>query len=145
MPGYPADDPMTPDQPDESATGASPLHVTEMDAVSVVRFPEPGLLDAYHVKETAGHLYALVEKERRRLLVLDFSGIRMISSQALGMLLNLRQKLQALAGGLALAGIDPRLSRVFKITRLQDVFAFCPDVPAAVRRVTETTPYRAER
>jgi len=111
------------------------LVLTDHEGVTVVSFDSPTALDAYHVPETARHLYALVEKHGKRLLVLDFSQVRMISSQSLGVLLNLQHKLQPLHGRLAIAGLEPKLSRVFKITKLESMFPFCPDVAQAVAAV----------
>ncbi|MBN1844346.1 MAG: STAS domain-containing protein [Sedimentisphaerales bacterium] len=108
------------------------LHVRQREDVSVVEFTEPMLLDAYHIQDSSKQLYALIEKHGLRRLVLDLSTIRMLSSQSLGVFLSMRQKLETCEGKMVLSGIDPRLSRVFKITNLQNVFEFYPDTDAAV-------------
>ena len=113
-------------------TEKSLLAVTRQNDVTVVGFNEPHLLDAYHVEDTAPQLYQLIEQDNHRLIVLDLSNISMISSQALGVFLNMKQKLDQRDGKMAISGIDPALSRVFKITRLQDVFKFFNQIPAAV-------------
>lgn len=118
----------------------SNLLLNDHEGVTVVSFASPTALDAYHVPETARRLYDLVEKQRKKLLVLDFSQVRMISSQSLGVLLNLQHKLLPLQGRLAIAGLEPKLSRVFKITRLESMFPFCPDVPHAVAAVHKNIP-----
>ena len=113
-------------------TEPSPLILTAQKGVTVVGFREPNLLDAYHVNDTATYLYRLIEQDDCRRLVVDLSAVRMLSSQSLGVFLNMRQKLDKIQGKMALSGIDPSLSRVFKITRLQDVFKFFGDVTEAV-------------
>jgi anti-sigma B factor antagonist len=123
---------------------SDPLLLTQQNNVTIVAFAQPNLLDAYHIADTSRHLLALVEKQRRRLLVLDLSNIRMISSQSLGTLLTLKQKLEPLQGRLAIAGIDPKLSRVFKITKLHQTFPFCPDVPAAINAILNPPPSNPE-
>ena len=75
-------------------TDQSKLTITMQDGVAVVGFAEPNLLDAFHVSETDKDLYRLIETDARRLIVLDISTITMLSSQALGVFLNMRQKLQ---------------------------------------------------
>lgn len=122
----------------------SNLVLNDHDGVTVVTFDSPTALDAYHVPETARHLYELVEKQGKRFLVLDFSEVRMISSQSLGALLNLRHKLEPLQGNLAIAGLEPKLSRVFKITRLESMFPFCPDVPQAIEAVLKNSTSRED-
>lgn len=102
----------------------SQLTVTQQDGVSLVCFREASVLDAYHVGQVSKDLYALIEKQGLRKLVLDLSSIKMLSSQTLGVLLNMRQKLDQLGGKMVLSGIDPRLYRVFKITHLKDLFEF---------------------
>jgi len=108
------------------------LILTRQNDVTVVGFKEPNLLDAYHIEDTAPQLYQLIEQDNLKLIVLDLAGISMISSQSLGVFLNMKQKLDQQDGKMALSGIDPGLSRVFKITRLQDVFQFFNDTNAAV-------------
>lgn len=108
------------------------LIVAEEDGISVVTFAQPTLLDAYHIGEVGKELEDLIDQQNHRRIVLDFSTIKMISSQALGVLLGLRQKLTEHDGRLVICGIDPRLYRVFKITKLQDVFDFFQDKASAL-------------
>ena len=113
-------------------TEKSLLALTRQNDVTVVGFNEPNLLDAYHIEETAPQLYRLIDQDNHRLIVLDLAHISMISSQSLGVFLNMKQKLDQQDGKMAISGIDPGLSRVFKITKLQDVFEFFNDTNAAV-------------
>jgi len=115
----------------------SHLILTQDEKVTIVGFSEPNLLDAYHINDCAKELYDLVEKRGHRWIVLDLASITMLSSQSLGVFLNLRQKLQTLAGKMVISGIDPRLSRVFKITNLQSVFEFYPDTSSAATNLKQ--------
>ena len=110
----------------------SRLLVTDHDGVSIIRFAEPTLLDAFHISEVGEQLVNLIEKDGLRKIVLDLASIKMLSSQALGVLLTLRQKLTDSDGKMVICGIDPRLYRVFKVTDLQSIFEFYNDVAAAV-------------
>jgi len=111
----------------------SHLVLTREKDVTVVGFAEATLLDAYHVGEVSRELYALVEEAGHRKIVLDLSEIRMLSSQTLGVLLNMRQKLDPLGGKMVISGIDPKLYRVFKVTNLQNVFEFFDNRADAVK------------
>ena len=119
-------------------TDESQLVLEPDGEVTVVGFSEPTLLDAYHVNESAKELYELIEKQGHRWIVLDLSTVKMLSSQSLGVFLSIRQKLEHLGGKIVISGIDPRLSRVFKITNLESVFEFFPDIPSAVARLKES-------
>ena len=108
------------------------LLVVEESGISVVSFTQPTLLDTYHVSQVGQELDCLIDQQGLRRIILDFSTIKMISSQALGVLLGLRHKLQDCDGRLVICGIDPSLYRVFKITKLQSVFDFFEDKASAI-------------
>jgi anti-sigma B factor antagonist len=110
----------------------SQLNIEQHEGVSLICFTEATVLDAYHVGQISKELYALIEQQGLRKMVLDLSSIKMLSSQTLGVFLNMRQKLDQLGGKLVFSGIDPRLYRVFKITHLKDLFEFYEDNEAAI-------------
>ena len=114
-------------------TEDSHLVLEQHDSVTVIGFRGPTVLDAYHIGAISEELYALVERQGYRRLVVDLGAIKILSSQTLGTLLNLRQKLEAVEGKMVISGVDPRLYRVFKITNLQSVFEFYDDVESAVK------------
>ena len=49
------------------------------------------------------------------------------------MLLNMRTKLTEFNGEVIIIGINPQLHRVFKITNLDKIFRFFPDVESAIK------------
>ena len=66
----------------------------------------------------------LVEVEDRRLLVLDFTRVEFLSSQAIGIVISLHRKLGTLPrSGMILCGINGKLAELLKITRLDKVLA----------------------
>jgi anti-sigma B factor antagonist len=109
------------------------LIVELVNDVAVVGFGDAMILDAYHVQQVTDALYALIEKQGHSRLVIDLATIRMLSSQTLGVLLNMRQKLEPLNGRMVIAGIDPKLYRVFKVTSLDHIFDFYPTRDDAVK------------
>lgn len=110
----------------------SSLTVTEESGVSVILFDSPTLLDTHSISLVAKQLYDLVEKNGLKKLALDLSSTKMISSRALGILLNLRQKLDEANGKMVICGVDPKLYRVFKITNLHNLFEFFSDKETAI-------------
>ena len=103
------------------------LLVETIRGVTVVNFGDVSILDSVHIDRIGQELYELVDRFDRRQLVLDFSGVRLLGSQALGVLLTLRKKLQAAKGRLVICGLRPDLRKVFSITKLEKLFKFEPD------------------
>ncbi len=108
------------------------LVVTEFESISVVSFREPTMLDAYHVQAVGDELYKLVSEQGLSRLIIDLGSIKMLSSQALSVLLNLRKMVEEATGEIAISGVDPRLYRVFKVTNLQNLFEFYQDNDQAI-------------
>jgi anti-anti-sigma factor len=108
------------------------LKVEETEGVAVVSFHDAPILDVMTTQQVGRELYGIVESGQRQKVVLDFSDVRFLSSQALGVLLTLRRKADKAGTQVALAGIRPELVRVFEITSLNKLFAFFDDAAQAV-------------
>ncbi|MCG3178189.1 MAG: hypothetical protein BIFFINMI_00514 [Phycisphaerae bacterium] len=105
---------------------SSQLIVESVGGVTIVNFDTNNVLDALQIQKMSEELYHLVDQQDRRQIVLDFTKVKMLSSQAIGMLLNLRKKSSAIKGEILLAGIRPDLLKVFKITQIDRLFKFFP-------------------
>jgi anti-sigma B factor antagonist len=81
-----------------STTGHAhpPLLVQEVDGWTVIEFKTASLMDAAELDRIAKAIYPIVDEQDKRLLVLDFTAVRYLSSQAIGILLTLNRKLRAL-------------------------------------------------
>lgn len=110
----------------------SQLIVEQREGVSVIDFRNATVLDAKHVEAVNLELFDLVENQNHRRLVLNLGSVQLISSQTLGVFLNLRKKLDELEGTMVISGIDPKLYRVFKVTNLTGVFEFFEDTDKAI-------------
>lgn len=119
-------------------TVTSHLAVNEQDGIHIIGFTEPTVLDAYHVDEISKRLYELIDREGPKQLILDFSAIKMLSSQTLSVMLKMRQKLMEQGGTMVISGINPGLYRVFKITNLQSVFEFFENNQSAIDFLKQT-------
>ena len=86
--------------------------------VMVVTFNEAMVLDALQVQQIGDMLYQLVDGRACRKLVLDLSKVQMLSSAALGVLINLKKKSDAIKGQIVLCGIRQEPMKVFQITHL---------------------------
>lgn len=115
----------------------SVLNVEICESVTMVGFAHPTLLDAYHITAVEKELLRMAGRAEHRCMVLDFSTVQMISSRALGVLLTVQQQLDQTGGKLVIAGIDPKLYRVFKVTQLESVFEFFDNIESALAAIKE--------
>jgi anti-sigma B factor antagonist len=101
------------------------------DAMVVV-FNEPMVLDSLQVQQIGDELYKLVDGRACRKLILDMSKVQMLSSAALGVLINLKKKSDAIKGKVVLFGIRQEPMKVFTITHLNKVFDIKPSEEEAL-------------
>lgn len=98
--------------------------VERSGGTAIVRFEVRTMLDAASIQDLASDLYVLVDQHGIADLVLDLAGVRFLSSQALGTLVNLQRKAAAAGGKLVLAEVAENIARMFRITRLDSLFTF---------------------
>ena len=104
-----------------------PFILQPIGKVMVVEFRQPSLMDPVILENTAKRLYELVEAEDHRNVILDFEKVQYLSSQAIGILLGMKKKIDALGHGkLVLCGIGPKLNELLKITRLDKIMVIKP-------------------
>lgn len=95
---------------------------------TVIEFLTPSLMDPAQLERIGDRLYALIDEEDRRWMVLDFSQVEFISSQFIGILLTMHKKLSLLGGShFVLCGVGPRLAELIKITRLDRLLTIRPN------------------
>lgn len=95
--------------------------------VMVVEFKIASLMDPLVLENAAKRLYALIDEQDRRKMILDFEKVQYLSSQAIGILLTMKKKLDALPNStLVLCGIGTRLAELLRITRLDRVLTIKP-------------------
>lgn len=100
--------------------------------VTIVTFQESSILDTLQIEQIGASLYELVDERNSRKLVLDFTKVQFLSSSALGVLITLRKKSDAIKGRLILAGLRKEIRKVFTISRLDKLFEFAEDEQAAL-------------
>ena len=112
----------------------SGLVVAEVQGVMVVGFQTSSIMDLATIEKIGGELYALVEQQARKKIVLDFSAVRFLSSQMLGVLIQLQKKARQIGGRIVLCAMRPDLMKVFQITRLDKILEFAPDERQALAK-----------
>jgi anti-sigma B factor antagonist len=99
-----------------------PFILQPIGPVMIVEFRQPSLMDPLVLENTSRRLYALVDQEDHRKVIMDFEKVQYLSSQAIGILLSMKKKIDTLGNGrLVLCGIGPKLAELLRITRLDKI------------------------
>ena len=93
---------------------------------TVVEFKTESLMNALDLEKMSASLMSLVDVDGHRQLILDFTPVKYLSSQAIGIILALHKKLSQADGRLILCGVGPQLMQLLKITRLNLVLKVVP-------------------
>jgi len=109
--------------------------ITSEDNVTVVSFNATSISDVEGITSAGEKIREFIENHRLSGLVFDFSGVKFLCSQVLGLLLDVRARLQAHQAEVVISAINPQLHRVFKITNLDKIFRFFPDRKTAVKAI----------
>jgi anti-sigma B factor antagonist len=112
--------------------------ITTDAAVTTVSFNVANLTTDQGLEQVAQQISDLIKNQKPKNLLIDFTGVKFFSSQALGILLDAKKKMSAQKGNVIISGINPQLYRVFKITNLDKIFKFYPDAQSAVNDLKKT-------
>ena len=108
------------------STGQRRLDIEEVGGVTVAQFVDKKILDETNIQNIGNQLFALVDEDGRKKIVLDFSTVEYLSSAALGKLITMDKKVKAAKAKLRLCCIRPEIYEVFEITRLNKIFDIKP-------------------
>jgi anti-sigma B factor antagonist len=112
----------------------SHLNVHQFEGITVVEFTRASLMDTLELQQVGAELYQLVDEQDLRQIVLDFEKVQFVSSQAIGILMGLHNRLAALKkSALVLCSLSERLKELLTITRLDRVLKIKPSQREAVR------------
>jgi anti-sigma B factor antagonist len=100
-----------------------PFFTTTQDGMhTLVQFQTESLMSTGDLERIGKSLNRLVDEEHRQSVLLDFTKVRYLSSQAIGMIIGLQKKLSQSQGSLELSGVSPQLMQLLKITKLDRIF-----------------------
>jgi anti-sigma B factor antagonist len=86
---------------------------------TVVEFQTPSLMNPAELERVSAALNQVTDEQASGRILLDFSKVEYLSSQAIGIVVGLHKKVSKIAGGkLVLCGVGPQLMQLLKITRL---------------------------
>lgn len=106
--------------------------VSEIDRDGTPVLEVRGEVDVSTAPELREKLLALAE-QGRTIAVVDLSEVSFVDSTALGVLVSGVKRLRSAGGDLRLVVTQPRISKVFEITGLTDVFHIYATAEEAVR------------
>ena len=98
------------------------VDIEEVGDVTVAKFVDKKILDEANIHTIGSQLFALIDEDGRRKIILDFSLVEYLSSAALGKLIIMEKKAKTAGTKLRLCCIRPEIYEVFEITRLNKVF-----------------------
>jgi anti-sigma B factor antagonist len=108
--------------------------INTVEKYTIIEFRTASLMDSLILEEIGSQLYPLVDEQDKRQIILDFEKVQYLSSQAIGLVLNMHKKLAALKKSkLILCGVGPKLMELMKITRLDRVLIIKPTQAEAIK------------
>ena len=113
------------------------IKIVEEDNIAVVSFLVPSISGTNDIDQTANQLRQYLNDRKPKAVIVDFAGVKFFSSQVLGLLVDTWKRLSNYSAHLYICGINPQLSRVFKITNLDKIFDFYEDKAAAMEKLAD--------
>ena len=111
------------------------VEITSQDNVAVVVFKCASISDVDGITTASKQIKKFIDENQPNRLIFDFGSVKFFSSQVLGLLLDIRTKVETYGGEVVISAINPQLHRVFKITNLDKVFRFFPDKESGIQAV----------
>ena len=108
------------------------VEITSQKNVAVVTFLAGSISDLEKIAVASRQIDDFISKNQPARMVFDFGEVKFFCSRVLGLLLEIRAKLETYGGEVVISAINPQLYRVFKITHLDKIFRFFPDKQSAV-------------
>jgi anti-anti-sigma factor len=102
------------------------LQIHAIGDASIVRFQDVSVLDRAAAQQISESLRCLVDDQACRKIVVDLSNVHLLSSAALGILIDLKKKVDASKGQVILCSISQELMKALIRTQLYRMFTFCP-------------------
>jgi len=111
-----------------------------VDGILVAEFWDCLRLDTAPVQDLRVHYEGHLKKNGRRDVVIDLSGVGFAGSAALGNFVALQRLVKSGGGRILFCNVDPTVSEVFRASKLDSLFEFVADRPAALRAIHERLP-----
>lgn len=112
------------------------IEVRVENHAQVITFKDRLVFDDRTVREAAEQIAAALANDGSPLrIILDFSGVELISSSLLGKLVLLQRRIDSTSGRLRLCELSGTVAAVFRTSNLDRLFAIDRDLRAALEHV----------
>jgi anti-sigma B factor antagonist len=111
------------------------VKVSSVQSVTVVELCLPDGLDSTVFDRLNEDLLHVFDPKANSRWVLDLANVAYLGSAALGLMVNIRQRIRAHEGKLALCNLSPRLMQIFKTCCLERLFTITRNREDAMRAV----------
>jgi anti-sigma B factor antagonist len=109
------------------------ISVEYAENATIVTFTDEKILEEKDVQALQESIMSVIESASGGInLILDFRNVRFLSSAVLGLLIRISKKVYEHDGQLKLCSINPKIYKVFKITRLTKIFDIYQDIESAI-------------
>jgi anti-sigma B factor antagonist len=112
------------------------ISVEYAENATIVTFTDEKILEEKDVQALQESIMSVIEQAERINLILDFCNVRFLSSAVLGLLIRISKKVYERDGQLKLCSINPKIYKIFKITRLTKIFDMYQDIESAVESLS---------
>ena len=100
----------------------TPIEVDHGMDMTIVTLVDEGILEEHQISRLKDAIEPVIEKNADQEMIINFAGVKFMSSSMLGLLVRIHKKVIELGGTLRLCNLDPSLLKVFEITQLNKVF-----------------------
>lgn len=114
----------------------SRLRVKQVQDVVQVEFIDRNILDEANIQQIGDEIGTIIDSKTTPKLLISFANVDHLSSAALGTLITVNNRIKSRKGQLRLANIDPQISEVFKITKLDRLFQIHDTLDGAMTSFT---------
>ena len=90
--------------------------------VTIVTFEEETILEDQQIRKLERSLMPVIRNNQDKRLVLNFAKVKFMSSAFLGLLVKVHKRVIEAGGTLQLYNLDPKIQKVFEITKLTKIF-----------------------
>jgi anti-anti-sigma factor len=110
------------------------LRVAERDGAVIVGFLESKIHEEMAISSLGEELQAVIAQPDCRKLILNFSGVELVTSAMLGKLVSTNRRMDEKGGTMILCEMGDNLRYVFRITKLDNILKICETEADALAR-----------
>lgn len=98
------------------------LQIIDVGEIVTIRFNDERLTDEDNIEQLGHELFAVVDQFGKRKVILDLTGLKMITSSVLGKMITLHRRLHRLEGKMVISNAGDYVTEILKTARLHDYF-----------------------